>query len=277
MDTELEQQAARSLQALHEQAQAACSDPEARVGLQGRLGQLLLELEHLHESVSSSPYCGDEVTQEARDLVLEAIANHHASLSALHGGLDAAHPQAELPALLEALSHSDAHLRALLTAAQDARRSRLEEAGGARSCVRCSAPLQQGRSSCGQCGAAVPQLSQIEPELDVTTASSLGTAPPPAAAQPPEPTFVDDLRLLIASEHASSEAARDYLDQLGSRLLQSRRELEELEQAGQGEASSPGLAGHLAPDEGVRIRRLAVLVLSETLGAAVREVEAPAR
>jgi hypothetical protein len=33
----------------------------------------------------------------------------------------------------------------------------------------------------------------------------------------------------------------------------------------------------LAPDEGVRIRRLAVLVLSETLGATVREVEAPAR
>ena len=33
----------------------------------------------------------------------------------------------------------------------------------------------------------------------------------------------------------------------------------------------------LAPDEGVRIRRLAVLVISESLGAAVREVEAPAR
>ena len=33
----------------------------------------------------------------------------------------------------------------------------------------------------------------------------------------------------------------------------------------------------LAPGEGPRIRRLAVLVLSEAHGAAVREVEAPAR
>ena len=33
----------------------------------------------------------------------------------------------------------------------------------------------------------------------------------------------------------------------------------------------------LAPGEGPRIRRLAVLVLSEPHGAAVREVEAPAR
>jgi hypothetical protein len=34
---------------------------------------------------------------------------------------------------------------------------------------------------------------------------------------------------------------------------------------------------NLAPNEGPRIRRLAVLVLSEAHGAAVREVDAPAR
>ena len=43
----------------------------------------------------------------------------------------------------------------------------------------------------------------------------------------------------------------------------------------------PGSGGldhrSLAPSEGRRIRRLAVLVLSETHGAAVREVDAPAR
>ena len=46
-------------------------------------------------------------------------------------------------------------------------------------------------------------------------------------------------------------------------------------------AANPGSTGMdhpaLAPGEALRIRRLAVLVLSEAHGAAVREVEAPAR
>ena len=50
---------------------------------------------------------------------------------------------------------------------------------------------------------------------------------------------------------------------------------------GAGVAANPGSTGMdhpaLAPAEGPRIRRLAVLVLSEAHGAAVREVEAPAR